>query len=65
VADNSKQLKDIVAWKSEVVERFNTVKIKAVFIEGVKEGKIVSQGLVNVRVLLFQGKCILKKLKLS
>lgn len=62
-ANDYQELKNIVRWKSEMTSKFNTVKIKAILAEGIKEGKIVSQGLITVRLLLFAGKLSANELR--
>ena len=49
-------LKKIVAWKQDISERFNTLKIKAIFVNGIQNGKITSGGLLKIKLLLFSGK---------
>jgi len=49
-------LKKIVAWKQDISERFNTVKIKAIFVNGIQNGRITSGGLLKIKLLLFSGK---------
>lgn len=56
-------LKGIVAWRQDIIERFNTVKIKAILINGIKDGKITSEGLIKIKLLLFSGKLRAKELK--
>lgn len=63
IANNYHELYDIVKWKEGIGDLFNTVKIKAVLIEGVKENKILEQGLIKVKVLLFSGKLTARELK--
>ena len=53
--NNFSLLKDIVAWKNNAIEKFNTVKIKTILVSGIKEGKIVAEGQVKIKVLLFPG----------
>ncbi|MDP1776320.1 MAG: DUF839 domain-containing protein, partial [Moraxellaceae bacterium] len=53
----------VVVWKKEIIERFNTVKIKAILINGIKDGKIIEQGLIRAKVLLFSGKLKAQELK--
>lgn len=65
MANDCQGLKDIVQWKSEIADRFNTVKIKAILVEGVKDGKIISQGSIKVRLLLFAGKLTASELKVE
>jgi alpha-glucan phosphorylase-like protein len=62
-ANDYRELREIVTWKKEIVDRFNTVKIKAVLIEGVKENKILAEGLIKVKVLLFSGKLTAHEIK--
>lgn len=56
IANDYRELKEIVVWKQGLADRFNTVKIKAILVDGVKDGKIISQGMIKIRVLLFPGK---------
>ena len=58
-------LKTIVAWQQGIVERFNTVKIKAIFINGVKNGKITSNGLLRIKLLLYVGKMAANELRVE
>lgn len=62
-ANDYKGLKEIVQWKEEIADKFNTVKIKAILVEGIRDGKIVSQGMIAVRLLLFAGKLMPHELK--
>lgn len=54
--DDFAKLKKIVAWKRDILDRFNTVKIKTILVNGVKDGKIMTQGLVKIKALVFSGK---------
>lgn len=63
ISDNYYGLKDVVAWKQGIVDRFNTVKIKAILVDGIKDGKIISQGMIKVRLLLFSGKLTEQEIK--
>ena len=54
--DNLKDVKAIVAWRNSIADLFNTVKIKAILIDGIKNGKIISSGVLKVEVLVFLGK---------
>lgn len=56
MGSNCTVLKTIIAWQHDLIERFNTVKIKAIFVNGVKDGKITSHGLLRVKLLLYIGK---------
>ena len=56
-------LKKIVAWKQNITERFHSVKIKAIFINGIKDGKITSDGLLKIKLLLFSGEMIFNELE--
>ncbi|EKE01586.1 MAG: hypothetical protein ACD_21C00095G0007 [uncultured bacterium] len=58
-------LKTIVAWKQDIAERFNTVKIKAIFVNGIQNGKITSGGLLKIKVLLFSGKMTANELEVE
>lgn len=61
--NNYGDLKAVVTWKKEIIERFNTVKIKAILINGIKDGKIIEQGLIRAKLLLFSGKLKAQELK--
>lgn len=63
VKNNLEDLKKVVAWKREISERFNTVKIKAIFVNGVQDGKITSGGLLKIKLLLFSGKMMADELE--
>ncbi|CAL7961679.1 glycogen phosphorylase [Gammaproteobacteria bacterium] len=63
--NNLEDLKKIVAWKQDITERFNTVKIKAIFVNGIQDGKITSGGLLKVKLLLFSGKMESSELKVE
>jgi len=56
LANSHKDLKEIVAWKQNIADRFSTVKIKALLIDGIKDGKITSQGVIKIKLLVFSGK---------
>jgi len=62
-ANDYNELKEIVAWKHGIADRFNTVKIKAILLDGIKDGKIISQGMVKVKLLLFSGKLTARELR--
>lgn len=60
------KLKAIVKWKTSVTERFNTVKIKTILANGVKDGKIMShEGKIIIKVLIFSGKLKASELKVE
>lgn len=61
--NNYKNLKALVAWRRDITDRFNAVKIKAILINGIKDGKITSQGLVKIKLLLFSGKVYAKEIR--
>jgi phosphorylase/glycogen(starch) synthase len=63
--NNLKDLKKMVAWKQDINERFNTIKIKAIFINGIQDGKITTGGLLKVKLLLFSGKMTADELKVE
>ncbi|MCL5261112.1 MAG: alpha-glucan family phosphorylase [Gammaproteobacteria bacterium] len=63
--NNFLALREIVAWKQNVATLFNTLKIKAILINGVKDGKITSAGLVKIKVILFSGKLSSRELKVE
>jgi alpha-glucan phosphorylase-like protein len=63
--NNQELLKKIAAWKKNIAERFNTVKIKNVLITGLEKGKITSEGLITIKVLLFSGKLTTDELKVE
>lgn len=65
IKDNFADLKKIVAWKQYVSERFNNVKIKAIFVNGIHDGKVTSAGLLKVKLLLFSGKMIPDELEVE
>ena len=48
-------LKTVVDWQRSMLERFNTIKIQAVFINGIKNGKVTSRGLLRIKLLLYLG----------
>jgi glycogen phosphorylase/synthase len=54
--NNYQLLNTTTCWEHGIAERFNTVKIKAILIDGIKDGKIISQGKVKVKLLVFAGK---------
>ncbi|OGT09516.1 MAG: hypothetical protein A2V89_04595 [Gammaproteobacteria bacterium RBG_16_37_9] len=58
-------LKTMIAWQQMIAERFNTVKIKAIFINGVKNGKITSNGLLRIKLLLYVGKMTVNELRVE
>lgn len=58
-------LKTIVGWKHSMLERFNTVKIQAIFINGVKNGKVTSRGLLRIKLLLYIGKMLPSELRVE
>lgn len=62
---NFGELKSIVKWRHDIVDRFNSVKIKAILINGIKQGKIMAKGLVKIKVLLFSGKLSSRELKVE
>jgi starch phosphorylase len=49
-------LNAIIAWQRRLIERFNTIKVKAIFVNGIKNGKITSHGLLRVKIILYVGK---------
>ena len=63
--NNYERLKNIVAWKTDIIDRFNTLKIKAILINGIKDGKITSAGIIKIKLLLFAGKLTFKELKVE
>ena len=63
--DAKSNLKALVEWKQDIVSRFNTVKIKAILIEGLKDGKITAQGMISIKLLLFSGKLNAQELKVE
>ena len=63
IADDNAKLKELVKWESDIRERFNTVKIKTILVNGVKDGKITSGGLVKFKLLLFSGKLYASELR--
>ncbi|OGT07740.1 MAG: hypothetical protein A2X78_03595 [Gammaproteobacteria bacterium GWE2_37_16] len=64
-SDAYAKLKKIVAWGKDVTERFYTVKIKTILVNGVKDGKIMTEGMVTIKVLLFSGKVKASELKIE
>lgn len=62
-ANDFKELKEYSGWKQEIIERFKTVKIKAIIVNGIKEGKILAPGLVKIEILIFSGKLTAKELR--
>ncbi len=65
MGDGCADLRRVVNWQRGIIERFNTVKIKAIFINGVKNGKITSNGLLRVKLLLFIGKMSANELQVE
>lgn len=63
--NNFDKLKTVVSWKKSIGDRFNTVKIKTILINGVKDGKIMTGGLIKIKVLLFSGKLMSRELKVE
>lgn len=63
--DNYADIKAIASWKANIVDSFNTVKIKAILINGIKNGKITSDGLIQIKVLIFSGKLSAHELKVE
>jgi glycogen phosphorylase/synthase len=63
--NNAIELKNIVFWKKDILERFNTVKIKAIFVNGIQNGKITSSGKLKIKLLLFLGKLEPEELKVE
>jgi glycogen phosphorylase/synthase len=63
--NNNEVLKKLVAWKHSIADGFNTVKIKAVLIDGIKNGKVVSEGRIKVKCLLFTGKLSARELRVE
>lgn len=61
--DNNADLKALVAWRESLAERFNTVKIKAILVSGIRNGKVAADGLIKVKLLLFSGKFTARELK--
>ncbi len=61
--NNCTDLRKVVAWQQGIAERFNTVKIKAIFINGVKNGKITSNGLLRIKLMLYVGKMAANELQ--
>lgn len=59
------KLKQYTTWKQDIVERFNTVKIKTIIVNGVKEGKILAPGLIKIEALIFSGKLIASELRVE
>ena len=60
--NNMTDLQKLVIWKQNIVERFHTASIKAIFINGIKDGKITSNGWLKIKLLLFAGKMIFSEL---
>lgn len=56
LTNNFAPLKAMVAWKQDIIDRFKTVKIKAILINGIKDGKIIGKGNVKIKVMVFSGK---------
>ncbi len=65
VMSSCRNLKAVAAWQQSIAERFHTLKIKAVFINGIKNGKITSHGLVQIKVLLYVGKMAANELQVE
>lgn len=63
--NNFANLKLLTAWKNDVAARFNTVKIKTVLINGIKDNRIRSDGKIQVKVLLFSGKLSAQELEVQ
>lgn len=63
--DDYKNLKTLVAWKKDIVDRFTTVKIKSILINGIKDNKISGAGLVKIKLLLFSGKVTAREIKVE
>lgn len=54
--NNYANLKSLMAWKNNIGTRFSTVQIKAVIVDGIKDRRIQSEGLIKIKLLLFAGK---------
>jgi glycogen phosphorylase/synthase len=54
--NNAVDLKALSIWKQDILTKFNTVKIKAIIIEGIKDGKIIYQGKIRIKLLVYSGK---------
>jgi glycogen phosphorylase/synthase len=63
--NNLADLKRMVAWKQEISNRFNVVKIKAIFINGIQNGKITSDGLIKIKLLIFSGEITSNELEVE
>lgn len=58
-------LKRLVTWQHSIGERFSTVKIKMIFINGVKDGKVTASGLLQIKLLLDLGKMLTNELQVE
>jgi phosphorylase/glycogen(starch) synthase len=61
--NSHENLKILIEWKQNLVARFGTVKIKTVLVNGIKDGRIRTDGVVKIKVLLFSGKMKASELK--
>jgi phosphorylase/glycogen(starch) synthase len=65
IQNNYTDLKVLAEWKTNIAARFNTVKIKTVLINGIKDNKIRPDGKIQVKVLLFSGKLSSQELQVQ
>lgn len=56
-------LKALVRWKERTRLHFNTLKIKTLLVEGIKNGKIQTSGELKITLLLFSGKLKASEIK--
>lgn len=65
IENNYVKLKELTEWKKDIANRFTTVQIKTILVDGIKDGKIHSDGIIHIKLLLFSGKVKANELKVE
>ncbi len=53
---DSSRLHSLINWQRELESRFNRVSVKAAMVKGIKNGRVLEGGRLQVKVLLYPGK---------
>lgn len=61
--NNAADLKTLIQWKDQIVNRFKTIEIKTIIVNGIKNGKLSKEGIINVKLVLYSGKLNANEIK--
>lgn len=63
--NNAENLISLVQWKNQIINRFKTMEIKTLIVNGIKNGKLSSEGVIGVKLVLFSGKLSASEIKVE